>query len=523
MENTAVKTFVEMLKGKGARLTSHSLTIGGTRTAIRGLVPPAMPFATPQLRHYFSLQCPELLQLADTLPLHDACRSLVEAIQILAEEGQKEEKGKAVEGPEDMLPHELDYHNAFAVLMNVESGRPYLWSKADRATSDWHVDAIRTKVRPQAWKYMFNTAALSRIVYDPFRGHLATWEGSEHGLEVLFCNEYKPPQWLDRDYDPRSLDGRRETYPLLWEGYMEHLFPFPAEREAVMDWLALALCSRPISFLSLRGERGNGKSVWMSIVGHLIGDYYEAKGEVLAQFSADLRHKRIVSCDDNENIMSKKGNNVRKNILNAKISYEEKYVQTKKSERQYASLVILSNTYTPFYVEHDERRIVSPTLGTWKLETVCNRDALDWFREFEKDEIESEAHIGFLRQTGESLLIRYRNKKIDPNLQLRGGFFWRDVVESQTSFNRFFVASLIQAHPPVDVSYPEIKEAYKNEDGWGGKKQTFNMFVEWLRSFYIFEERLPLHSDIDLNDKIITINPAFREKVMAMYKGGTRK
>ena len=78
--------------------------------------------------------------------------------------------------------------------------------------------------------------------------------------------------------------------------------------------------------------------------------------------------------------------------------------------------------------------------------------------------------------------------------------------------------SLLCENPPTEISYGEIKEMYKNEDGYGGKKQTWPMFVNWLKSFYMFEEKMPLFSSFDMENKIVFINPQFREKIMEMYK-----
>lgn len=495
------------------------MVINQYRCTLRNFTPPATPFAIYTVRQGLAVNAPQILAYADNLPLNVANEGVQKALELLLNDFKEQKESDQIRGPEDFNQEELLWWQNFQLCLNVESGKLVLWSKVNRATSDWSPDAMKLKMRGKVWSWVSKRAANTLIVYDPFRGHMATWEGQEQGIPVVYCNEYKPPVWLDRAYDMASLEGKPENYPQLWQDYLTHLIPDANEREAVLDWLCLALCSRPISYLSLRGIRGNGTSLWLSMVYHLIGDYYEAKGDVITQFSADLKHKRIVGCDDNENIMSKKGNTIRKNLLNSKISYEEKFVQTKKSERQFASLAILSNPSQQFYVECDERRIVSPSLTSTKLEDVCSQQVLDWIGEFEKDTLESAEHIAFLRQVGESLLARFHNRQPNKNLQLRGGYFWSDVVQSLTSFNRFFVFSLLCENPPTEVSYGEIKEMYKNEDGYGGKKQTWPMFVNWLRSFYMFEEKMPLWSGFEMDDKVIIINPQFREKVIGMYKG----
>ena len=396
----------------------------------------------------------------------------------------------------------------FIIAIEVSSGQPFLWSKSNRHRSEWDIATLRMKFRPKAWSRVLKEAPFAKYVFDPYRGVDTHWTAEEEGFKVVHCNEYQPPEWQTQNYDPQEMMRREEVYPPFWNRLMENLFKFPEHREMVLDWLSLAMYSsdsRLQTYLSLRGLRGTGKSVFKTIIYHLIGSFYEAKNDINSEFNADLKHKKIVGIDDNESIGTRRGNMTRKNLLNAIISYNEKNVQTVKSERQYASYVILSNPSQSFYVEHDERRILSPTLRTKQFLEWVPPEALPWLAVFEKDRLESEPHLAFLRQIGESLMVRFYRRQPDPAQQLKAGYFWGDVIESLPSFKKYIMQSISYMDAPYLFSYEDLRSEYKlngnngNIIGWG-------KLSSWMLEFRIAETPITHPHLVDHDEKTITLS-----------------
>ena len=503
----------EMFVSLNAKLGQMYLEMGGARVAWANLsqkIPgPKDPFYT-----FLMQQSPQWADILNRTSLHDWGQAVNAALaryrtRVAAKEAQKSE----------YTPEEKILLKHLVVALEVSTGEEFVWDTQARRISDWTPSTFFRQFQKERRFALKDNCPLGRLVFDPYKGSTPTWTVEEYGRPVTVCNTYKPPQWQDREYNAEQMRGMKEEYPPFFNALMKMLFPVDAERAAVLDWLALALYDRPISYLSLRGIRGTGKSVFKLMVYHLIGNFYEAKENVLSEFNADLRHKRIICCDDNEPIGTRKGNTTRKHILNPTMSYNEKKVQTFKSERQYASLMILSNPSQAFYVESDERRIVSPTLGTVLMETwvdLKKPEVIAWLNHWEGMELTSKGHIAFVRQIGEALMVRYL-RGVNKNLVLKGGHFWSDVVASLGAFKRYFVQSLIRPDVPETVEYEEIKADYKL-NGSGGVVPQWHKLVPWVSEFCM--EDVPVTNEELLNyeEKIVGITPEFRQYIMNKFK-----
>lgn len=397
------------------------------------------------------------------------------------------------------------------IYIDVKDGEKFLWDSTNNKVSEITVDALLSQYPSKIQRELLSEIFLAKRVFDPFKGLARMWRGDIEGVEVTHLNTYNPPIWYDDEGLGKDMDTKREVYPHLFHRLMKHLFPDPEEREVILDWLVLACFNIPISFLSLRSMRGNGKSVLKYIMFHLIGNFYDAPEKVIADFNADLRNKRVVGLDDNTRIGGYNGHRIRKFMLTPTMSMNKKHNQTEETERVYFSLIVCSNLSDKFYLEYDERRIVSPKMGDVKLENAFNKEDMDFFRGICNDTV-SKNHIDFLRDIGQSLLVRYHNRRPDVNLQLRSGNFWEDVVNSLNSFYRYTILQIFtmkKSEKNILIYYDEIKEHYKLEEGGFGKIPHWGTFTRWLTSGFNFKGEPPVLKDEDIQmlDKTFMPNP----------------
>ena len=136
---------------------------------------------------------------------------------------------------------------------------------------------------------------------------------SKNGVDYICYNAYTPPAWL---LDSSNRYGDSRSLPKLFREFFCFLIPDKKERYLVLEWLCVACFGRCETFLNLRGIRGNAKTLFMKIVMQVAGGGHLALEGVIqgSGFNADLRYKRIVGVDDDEEIGTKHGNKLRKKI-----------------------------------------------------------------------------------------------------------------------------------------------------------------------------------------------------------------
>ena len=231
---------------------------------------------------------------------------------------------------------------------------------------------------------------------------------------------------------------------------------------------------------------------------------------MVPEYNASFRHKRIIGFDDNIIIGTYKGHQMRKALLTPTASLHEKYLQTTESEKQHFSLLILSNLDTPFHVEYDERRIVSPLTSAIPMPS-WNKD----FRFYHALETKKTppSCIPELRKIGEALLIRYTKKNIPLSLTLRDGYFWSDVLASLPHFKNFVVTVILNERDKEKVfDYEDLIQDYRQTSAVRGIIPHWGTFINWMASGFMFYE-IPLFrpqegiGSVNHEEKIFTVNP----------------
>lgn len=503
MKQQIIKKMIDRANTLGFRVKKGRISIGGTWVAVAKAVDHQLD--TNKL--YTMLANPEIRQIVSKLPMSEIytlMEDVVTKMQSIPSEADTKHWEK-----QNKLNTFLQHHE---VYIDIHTGKYFLWFKKNRRISEWNPDAVFKELGRDVFEQLINgenAPRLAKPVFRPFRGLQRYWDAEDEGTTIRHINTYIAPAWYEVELSQQKIKQGKEDYPLFFSRFLQHLFPVEPHRDTFLDWLTLAMFSRPISFLSLRGARGNGKTILKHIIFHLVGSWHDASSDILGQFNADLRGKRIVGLDDNDKIGTYDGHRIRKFMLSPTLHINEKHIQTTRSEAAYFSLIIASNTSDRFYIEHDERRIVSPTMSDKKLEkSIKNKIFLDRLFRYTKDELD-QVSLDNLRQIGESLIIRYHKRLPDPNLQLKAGYFWNDVLHSLSGMKQYCLNYILTTPGIKQVEYDEIKALFKFEVG--SKNITYwSTFSGWLRSGFTFQEKpliLDEETDIDFKNKLFYPNP----------------
>ena len=440
-------------------------------------------------------------------------RQLAEEQRKAAAEAAAEARQQKQQQDEQLTPRQEKLFKTHTVLVDVNSGDQFLWLNIERRLSEWNVKAWLNAFFQKHRATILSQAPFGLLTFDPTRGTQNQWQGLSEGHTVVFCNTYRPPVWYAENLNPQDYIKRQEKYPQLFQYLLTNLVPYPQEREIILNWLALAVFDRPHSLLSLRGVRGNGKTTLKLIFYHLIGNFVEAQQRVFGDFNAELRNKRCFGIDDNKEIGTRDGHNLRKRLTNPTITLNEKYVQTEVSEKQWASIIVCSNTEDDFYLEYDERKIVSTWLTNKKMEIwpYISEDIFKWLRPFEHPDSTqlTKSHIEFLRQIGEALFTRRLKINISPAFEYRGGHFWEDVIRSLPAFKRYIVEIVQNAEDETPLEYEVLKADYEALNG----KNVLNWYrlFGWLESSFNLAGE-PLAIAIDKQEKSFVPNLKLQRK-----------
>ena len=496
----------QRLKELGAKVTPQYIVVRDARLS-RNFQAHPPETNTKVLTH---LRTPELDQFMSKISYGDLHNWIVKEVEQFIFEFEKEKEETEEEKLSDRNKVMLQTHT---LLLDVIAGEKFLFHNTERRVSVWSVKTwldvfplgFRTKLQQEA--------PFGLQTFDPTKGTQVYWNGPFESHQVVYCNTYRPPLWYDKDLDPAWARTQEEKYPDLFQFFLETLFVYPAEREIFLDWLALAVFDRPHSLLSLRGHRGNGKTIFKYILFHLIGNAVESQQTVMGDFNAELRNKRVLGIDDNSEIGTRKGHTLRKRLTNPIITINEKHKQTHESEKLWASIIICSNSEDEFYVEYDERKIVSCWLTPTKMEAWprITEAIFDWLRpfsiplsKFDTDTL-SQSHIQFLRDIGIALFIRKIRRNPSPALEYKSGHFWSDVIASLPAFKRFVVDACM--NNSKDLDYDTLKADF--EFAGGRHILSWVKLKNWLQSSFNIAGQ-PIAISVDAKEKTIKPNPQFR-------------
>ena len=493
----AAEALYHRLVSLEASATGSFLTVQGRKFGLAKLST-AHPFSNPEFTGLVFDQ--PLTQIFNNTSHQDAIAAINQCIAWLVQTKAQEDAAYTAEQTNLLKTH--------TVAVDVRTGEYFLWSNSEQRMSDWSVKALFERFAGAKLFRLKSEAKLSRIVFNPYRGMDKMWEETYEGNVVVTYNAYRPPRWQTHNFTP-DMGVVPERYPELFMFLLQGLIPQVEHQSVVLDWLALAVFDRPNSFLLFRGPRGNGKTTFIYLVYHLVGNFLNAQKKIITEFNADLKNKRIVGMSDNPVIGTREGNTIRKSFTDPITTFNEKNVQTTISEKQHASLIISTNPSENFYVECDERKIVSPTLTPHAVTEWSNDEIANWVKIFGRVEGDlPEGHLQFLREVGAGLFSRYCQRRPSPDIQLRAGHFWDDVFKSLTSFKRFVLSRcLYPQEEDLKMEYDVVRSDYAMEPSRGGGHiETWHTTRSWALADFTWKgKRICTHADE--KDKILHINP----------------
>ena len=513
-KNQEIGKLILLFKSKKVKTTDHNFMIQGKK----------IPLYQFQGRHPWSVRgfsdvIPEINEYMHGLSPQEAEEVFRKAVGLYSQQAiaEKTKTVMPLNAKPKLSTIQKELLETHQLYINIQTGEKFAWDRNLATVSEWASDTIKEILPKNVIKAYSSDPTTyhikpSKLLFDPYKGTKKQWEKSVNNITIDHLNTYRPPVWQTEDYTTEQLETMQEEYPEWFTHLLQKLFPVESHREIVLDWVSLAIFSRPQSYLSLRGIRGCGKSIFKYLLFHLVGHSYDVSDKILTDYNADFRHKRIVGLDDNTQVGTKAGNALRKAILAPTASLNEKHIQTKESETQFFSMVIASNTSNPFYVEYDERRIVSPQMGTQKMES-WNND-FRFYRALEKKKLKQWC-VDAIKPVGISLLVRYAKKKPNIALQLRSGNFWNDVFQSLPSFKRFVLASILYFEKPsLDTIFyfDELKDEFRMSEGVRGSVPHWGNFSNWLVGDFRYLDQPVIDPErkigsCNYNDRSFTVNP----------------
>jgi len=318
-----------------------------------------------------------------------------------------------------------------------------VFDKVDRVLIDIDSEVALKRISKEAREAYHFSSPLGTTEYNP-RTTQICWKGRRSRLPITVFNEYVPARWHG-EY-PQPLPEWRDLPPQLFQDFLDHVIPNRYDQFQFLSWVSWAILERNLSYLLLLGARGIGKSLLMRVVMGIIGNPLFARDNLGSDgFDAEFRNKRIVGIDDNTFIGSKKGHDYRKNLIESDKTRNYKGVQSTKSERQFSSYIICANPSEQFYLDHEERRVICPTLTRVNAKEKFSPLILSFLEGCVNADEEklTPRQVKFQAQTGHYFL-KYALKPQFPNgHQYGGGYFWPKVIESLPSFKRFVVETIL--------------------------------------------------------------------------------
>jgi hypothetical protein len=356
-----------------------------------------------------------------------------------------------------------EFQSKYKVCLDVykDDAPVFLWDKDNKKISELSAKSILSKLYPKDARDIRAGAIKAKVVYDAY--DIRPYENimADGSTQIAKLNMYKPPTW--RQLHPTPEDDWGDTLPLKFEILMSELFPDKEEREIVESWVCNALTKRHQSYLSLRGPRGVGKTLFAKVIAAVIGDPFICKELKRDEsFNAEFKHKRVIIIDDDKYIGTKEGYYKRKHIINSNVTYSEKYVQTTQSETNFSSFIVCSNPEDYFYEEYDDRRIVSVTLGKKNAEEYMETKYLRFFDTIldrHKDDKKAKTQQ-FLAKVGHYFLRKAPHVKYGDTHCYKGGHFWDDVIKSLTEYMSYIVRRITNEGEP-EYEFIDLEEDYK--------------------------------------------------------------
>lgn len=486
IDNKLINEIASCFVGNSVRISYKSGT-GKRRSVVESNLIrsfPEMLLDFPQLKEISWAECDEV-----SLKILDRIKSKTEIKEELCE--------KSVE----------EFNSKYILCHSVDTANYFIFSKKDNCYLSHQSDTFLDRYPSKARAEIKLNAKVCKLKYDALE-YLKPMLGPDND-GVYSVNLYKPPLWRRLHKIPRK--NWLKNPPDLMARLSSHIYADKESEVVAWSWWANAIRIQNRTIFSNRGERGVGKTLWAKACAAAIGDFYFPRR--LSQFNADLKNKRIIVADDQQDIMGRSGNALRKTLTDSIMTYEEKFVQTKLSERNFASFCINSNPNDDFYVEHDERLLVQPDLKTDNAKKEFSEKELIFLNSLtdKTDEMYTEEDLEFLAHLGYYLL--HYESKLGTNEPYLGEQFWQDVIESLPAFKRFVVQKITNCEQSK-YEYDMLVEDFKQIRSQRETVNYWNTLIKFLQYSFTYKGQCLIDLDsIDNENKTFEVIEEYKEKI----------
>ena len=278
-------------------------------------------------------------------------------------------------------------------------------------------DSYKLAREIQKTSYIINFGSKNKIIYNIENRTFKKMANINNMLELVFnspnvyINRMKFPLTV---YNPRTLFGlsndelefnmwhppahwppKKSEKPLhpIYEKFLRHLSGHVEESyEFLLDWMAISLQSRNLTYLTLAGTAGTGKGVFVKIMSHLhgIGELPNAvevgySNTINSQFNSEISNKTLV-CLNEIHEASKAEITKLKDLNSNTMRLEAKGVDA-TIVANHASYILTTNNIRALNLEDSDRRFSIIDSPEQRLEQALTKEERDFVLKNDPDQI----------------------------------------------------------------------------------------------------------------------------------------
>lgn len=193
-----------------------------------------------------------------------------------------------------------------------------------------------------------------KVVYNPTSNVILDDSGP-----IATYNSYRPPAWRYKHFFGQETLRQVEHPPELFMRFFRHLCANDTGSiEFLLDWLAISLQARNMTYLCTIGDEGIGKGLLGQIISRLHGAENSVTikfDSIVKQFNALVADKTFIYLDEVNNVKSTQLDML-KRLNDSNMEVERKY-QEAESNVNYSNLYLSSNHLNSLPIGPKDRRM----------------------------------------------------------------------------------------------------------------------------------------------------------------------
>lgn len=192
------------------------------------------------------------------------------------------------------------------------------------------------------------------VIYNPNSGQIL-----DESKPTATYNSYRPPEWKYNHFFGKETLPVLEQPPELFMRFVRHLCDNDdASVEFLLDWIAISLQSRNLTYLCTIGAQGIGKGILGGIIARLHGKKNAVKinfNSITKQFNALLADKTFIYLNEVNKVNSSQYD-ILKSLNDDEMEVERKFEES-ESNMNYANIYLSSNNLDSLPTDIGDRRM----------------------------------------------------------------------------------------------------------------------------------------------------------------------